>query len=89
MAGGDTSFKKTILKWERFTYRHVTRFLRENAKKEVILGKSVYSCAVSFQVAKTRNQASPDHSCPSESMRGKLWAVMKSRLTHVQAKGTV
>ena len=58
-------------------------------KRKINSGNSVCSCAVSFQVAMTRNQEFPDHSCPSESMRGKLWAVMKSRLTHVQAKGTV
>lgn len=36
---------ENVLKWERFSYRHVARLLQENVKK-FISGKKVDSCGI-------------------------------------------
>ena len=65
-----------VLKWERFSYRHVARLLQENVKK-IISGKKVDSCGVF-----SRGPRLHTTTIPFESTRGELWAVWKSRLIH-------
>ena len=60
---------ENVLKWERFSYRHVARLLQENVKK-IISGKKVDSCGVF-----SRGPRLHTTTIPFESTRGELWAV--------------